>query len=630
MHSAARLIGAALADSPMATRLPMVSAAPIRNMDFSSAAPIPTANPRNRQVDQDGAEPFASALSRVQGEPEAPPSRATPKGTHDSESPTPAQPKDSPPPTGGAPDPANTAAIPVALNPTGQPPSPVPPIPVPPMDLQTNRIVTALSEFDPSALLIGGAKGLAAATNTSPVTVNPQSAGDAPPPALEPTPATAAPVPAQKTVTPADGTSHVPPENTAREIEFVASTVPDKPGNPASASTDPTIGSIPEGASAAVEKHPIEAMENLPVDAAQLIRQSGTVISLPTDPLQKNVAAPAANTIPAKDQQPAPTVDASQQVEADFLDQLPPNALAAPIADAKKAVSTAREAIIQQIGARLPAFLNGQESNPAVAASARGTIGDKPSGSDSRRAATDSNSQNAANNASNAIAAFSASQSTGASEGPQKNQPGDPAAAAKSAEVTTAAPAAAQHVPVDVAAQPTEPVTPTNASRPESPGAPLESHALPNPATVPAAFSSVVQASQLYQRVGGAEMRIAMQTDLLGAIELHTVVHQSTFSATIGVQRAEVQSLLSSDLPALQHALAQQKLQVQQISVHDNSVGSRAGQGGGGDPQHSPKPAFTPAVPMAETGLRSGDQTSSSTRELLAGGEYGAQISIHV
>ena len=66
------------------------------------------------------------------------------------------------------------------------------------------------------------------------------------------------------------------------------------------------------------------------------------------------------------------------------------------------------------------------------------------------------------------------------------------------------------------------------------------------PSSLPTSLNDVVQASRLYQRVGGAEMHIAMDTDLLGWIDLRAVIHQSGLTATIGVQHADVQALLSS------------------------------------------------------------------------------------
>ena len=96
------------------------------------------------------------------------------------------------------------------------------------------------------------------------------------------------------------------------------------------------------------------------------------------------------------------------------------------------------------------------------------------------------------------------------------------------------------------------------------------------PPDLPRSLNDVNQATQLYQRVGGAEMHIAMDTDLLGSIDLRAVVHQGSLSATIGVQRADVQTLLVNELPALQHSLTEKNLQVGQISVTSSSIGSGA------------------------------------------------------
>lgn len=99
--------------------------------------------------------------------------------------------------------------------------------------------------------------------------------------------------------------------------------------------------------------------------------------------------------------------------------------------------------------------------------------------------------------------------------------------------------------------------------------------------TLPRSLSDIAQASQLYQGVGRAEMRVAVDTDSFGAIDLRAVVHQGSLSATIGVQRADVQMLLVNQLPALQHALADKNLQVAQISVLAGSIGGS----GSGQPQ---------------------------------------------
>src|SRR6202035_4140418 len=99
--------------------------------------------------------------------------------------------------------------------------------------------------------------------------------------------------------------------------------------------------------------------------------------------------------------------------------------------------------------------------------------------------------------------------------------------------------------------------------------------------------------------------------DLLGSIDLRAVVHQSTLTATIGVQRADVQILLANDLPALQHALSEQSLHVQQISVLGGSAGS--GMDHGDHPQQQKQNSSAPFASVGSTSLagsRSGTEES--------------------
>lgn len=118
------------------------------------------------------------------------------------------------------------------------------------------------------------------------------------------------------------------------------------------------------------------------------------------------------------------------------------------------------------------------------------------------------------------------------------------------------------------------------------------------PAPLPRSLTDVSQATQLYQRLGGGEMHIAMNTDLLGSIDLRAVVHQGSLSATIGVQHSDIQTLLVNELPVLQHSLSEKNLQVGQISVLADSIGSGANpnsqprQDQQGRQSASPAPAF--------------------------------------
>ena len=150
------------------------------------------------------------------------------------------------------------------------------------------------------------------------------------------------------------------------------------------------------------------------------------------------------------------------------------------------------------------------------------------------------------------------------------------------------------------------------------------------PSSLPTSLNDVVQASRLYQRVGGAEMHIAMDTDLLGSIDLRAVIHQSGLTATIGVQHADVQALLSSELPGLQHALSQKNLHVEQISIFGSAVGSQSNQGGSQNQQQKYTPAFAPQAPAAWSGSSNGSgESPASVSDAVAAGGGTGRLSVH-
>lgn len=178
---------------------------------------------------------------------------------------------------------------------------------------------------------------------------------------------------------------------------------------------------------------------------------------------------------------------------------------------------------------------------------------------------------------------------SGTNHGSANGQNSDPkdsnsnsAAVAKAAGLAQASGGGPLHASADAPPQAPASAGPaaTDAGTPPSVASPnanasIAARPSPLPAAAPSSLNDVVQASQLYHHVGGAEMHIAMSTDLLGSVDIHAVVRQSTVTATIGVQRPDVQTLLANDLPALQHALAEHSLHVEQISVLSGSTGNQ-------------------------------------------------------
>ncbi len=159
---------------------------------------------------------------------------------------------------------------------------------------------------------------------------------------------------------------------------------------------------------------------------------------------------------------------------------------------------------------------------------------------------------------------------------------------------------------------------------------------MPLPFAEAARPADAVKASEIYQRVDGSEMHVAMQTDLLGAVDLRATMHQSGLTATISVQRSDVQSVLSSELPALQHALSDRNLHVEQISILNNSVNERAG-GSGTAPQQqnpngggkSPANPNMPQPPRAVESLREEMGAAGAASVVQPGGAGYGRINVH-
>jgi|HubBroStandDraft_6_1064221.scaffolds.fasta_scaffold01600_11 flagellar hook-length control protein FliK len=227
------------------------------------------------------------------------------------------------------------------------------------------------------------------------------------------------------------------------------------------------------------------------------------------------------------------------------------------------------------------------------------------------------------------VAANHSDNSSNSGDNTQKDSNSDSAAAANTAGLTAVAGDESLHVPVDAPAQSTGTAAGSSSSGTSGADIPAAARALPFSAQQPTSLSDVAKAGELYQRVGGAEMHISMDTELLGSIDVRAVMHQSTLTATIGVQRAEVQALLSNELPALQHSLKEQNMQVEQISVTDNSTGGRMEMSG-----HSQQQQNSPSAPIRKFMFEEGAASPEGTPPVETGAPVWAigagRLSIHV
>jgi flagellar hook-length control protein FliK len=92
-----------------------------------------------------------------------------------------------------------------------------------------------------------------------------------------------------------------------------------------------------------------------------------------------------------------------------------------------------------------------------------------------------------------------------------------------------------------------------------------------------AALNPTVSAAQISQNSNHSEMRIAMQSDKLGAIELRARVAGDEFGAAITVEKRDAHAALAVELPALQQALSDKQFRIDQITLLHGSLHSATG-----------------------------------------------------
>jgi len=89
-----------------------------------------------------------------------------------------------------------------------------------------------------------------------------------------------------------------------------------------------------------------------------------------------------------------------------------------------------------------------------------------------------------------------------------------------------------------------------------------------------------VSTAQLADAASHTEMRIAMQTDKLGNIELRAHLTGETVGAAITVEKRDAHSILAVELPALQQALSEKSLRVEQVALFQGTLDLNHSQSG--------------------------------------------------
>jgi hypothetical protein len=403
-------------------------------------------------------------------------------------------------------------------------------------------------------------------------------------------------------------------------------------GNVTSAEGDnrPTDFAIPEVDSNPPQQSNREDDPDLAVSPAEPATKQ-------SPPGQRNSAVEVVPTIPSSN--PAGQLESTVSPSADGSGTFAPNFAVQTSGESpvqvtlatQKTQSNNRERVLQEITSGLQESLKDIQTVAPAGAAATASSG-KLAVSSVTPASAQTAAQDSSKQPGNENSGSNSGHSDNSNANGQKTSILESATAVKAAGQAVVSVDQPLHVPADAPAQPAG-ASAGFASRSSSDAnfsgdtKPLSSAFTP----LPTSQADVVKASELYQRVGGAEMRISMDTELLGSIDLRTVVHQSTVTATIGVQRSDIQTLLANELPALQHALSERNLHVEQISVLDSTIGARAGLGGNSHQQQNAPASHAFVASTALDTIPNWTEESQFSGNDISDTRIGAgRLSIHV
>jgi flagellar hook-length control protein FliK len=135
-------------------------------------------------------------------------------------------------------------------------------------------------------------------------------------------------------------------------------------------------------------------------------------------------------------------------------------------------------------------------------------------------------------------------------------------------------------------------------------------HAAPAPAPssppsfpgMEAAASRFVNNAQLVQAAGHSEMRIAMDSDKLGAVELRARMIGDVVGAAITVEKREAHAILAVELPALQQALSDKQLRIEQVTLLHGSFSATTGDAGASTRQEERSAPHATTTPWSPNG----------------------------
>jgi flagellar hook-length control protein FliK len=342
--------------------------------------------------------------------------------------------------------------------------------------------------------------------------------------------------------------------------------------SPVQGNTAALSGGLPSGPNAAT------AISNL--SSGKSGQTARTISDLLTvlPPMPAGISAKTSASIP-------PKATAQQETQANW--QTP--ATGAPVPSENLAHSVARSAAIGATTFKFHENLPAQPAPPPPAAA----IPSKPASQDlSNESAGNDANPKPDHAASSSTSNISNTQTGGINFVQTLSTPGsNPSIAHSTAADAAAISAAATAQPQGASSTAAQPAASSAAALPVQ-------SSFTSPQGAP-----TVNAAHIVEQAGQTEIRIEMQADSLGGVELRAHIAGDQIGASIAVEHHDAQMALATDLPALHSALTEKNLRVETLSVSQGSFSSLSGDPGqdAGQKNFAQSPAKYAYADPAET-----------------------------
>ncbi len=216
---------------------------------------------------------------------------------------------------------------------------------------------------------------------------------------------------------------------------------------------------------------------------------------------------------------------------------------------------------------------------------------------------------------------------------PQQSVIGD--SLATTLELTQSAPAATLHDSEDKSGKPTIPVLPEaghplasaledKSSRPQ-----IASHSTASsPVEDAQAVPVVIQSARVLDRMGQVEMRLGLNSNKFGSIELHTSVNQDRVGANIATSHIELRAAMMAEMPSLERAIAQHQLTLDNLNM-DSGLGPHTGNSGDFSRNSPASRSWNQSAGKISDGSKDSVAQEVSVPQTWAASPYSSGLNVH-